>query len=172
MKAATEMDASKPIAIVGMGMRLPGGISTADDFWELLINKKSGRCRVPETRYNVEGFRGDSCKENVATEYGHFLQDVNLKAYDMSFFPNNPTEAAMADPQLRILLEVVWECMENAGMASLGGTKTGVYVGCFGEDWQQIVHQDTLEPSVFRVNASEFVLSNKISHQFDLRGPR
>ncbi|KAK5996225.1 Highly reducing polyketide synthase gloL [Cladobotryum mycophilum] len=164
---------AEPIAIIGMGMRLPGGISTAKDFWELLINKKDARCRVPENRYNLQGFFSDkSRKETVATEYGYFLEDVNLKAYDTSFFSANQYETQMMDPQQRLLLEVVWECIENAGVTSLQGTNTGVYVGSYGEDWNNVVHQDTQTSGIYRVlNTADFILSNRISYQFDLRGP-
>ncbi|KAK5997537.1 Highly reducing polyketide synthase gloL [Cladobotryum mycophilum] len=169
---ASPRDPVKPIAVIGMSMRLPGGVSTADDFWRLLMNKEDGRCRVPESRYNVDGFRGDSRRENVGTEYGFFLPDANLKAFDTSFFTTTRAEALMTDPQQRILMEVVWECIESAGATNLQGTNTGVYVGNFGEDWHQLVHQDTQSSSPFRVsNTSDFIISNKISYQFDLRGP-
>lgn len=170
----SERDPFRPIAIIGMGMRLPGNVATAEDFWDFLINKKDGRCRVPKTRYNADGFMGqNSKKETIATEYGYFLQDVNLKAFDTSFFKGNRVETPMMDPQQRLLLEVVWECMENAGQANLAGTNTGVYVGSYGEDWNQLVHQDTQGSNVYRVlNSSDFILSNRISKEFDLQGPR
>lgn len=83
---------TKPIAIIGMGIRLRGGVSTGEDFWKMIMSKKNGRCRVPESRYNLEGFRGESPKEDVVTEYNHFLQDVSLKACDTSLLtqPTNP----------------------------------------------------------------------------------
>lgn len=169
-----ERDAKQPIAIIGMGMRLPGKVSTAEDFWKLLVSKENPRCRVPESRYNVDGFYGpQSHKEGVATEHGYFLEDVNFKAYDASFFGGTSSESQTADPQQRLLLQVVWECIENAGATSLRGSNTGVYVGCYGEDWNQLVHQDIQSSSVYRVlNTSDFILSNRISYQYDLRGPR
>lgn len=170
---ASPRDPVKPIAIIGMGMRLPGGVSTVDDFWRLLISKQDGRCRAPESRYNVDGFRGDSQRENVATEYGYFLAEANLKAIDTTFFSGNRAEALMADPQQRILMGVVWECIESAGAVNLHGSNTGVYIGNFGEDWHQLVHQDTQSSGPFRVsNTSDFIIANKISYQYDLRGPR
>ncbi len=74
------------------------------------MNKKDGKCRVPADRYNVDSFHGPKThRQNVATQYGYFL-DVNLKAFDTSFFAGKRAELEVTDPQLRILLEVVWEC--------------------------------------------------------------
>ncbi|KAK5991578.1 Highly reducing polyketide synthase gloL [Cladobotryum mycophilum] len=163
----------EPIAIIGMGLRLPGGVSTPDDFWDLLVEKRDGKCRVPKDRYNVEAFHGDkTSRQNVATEYGYFLKDVNIKTFDASFFSAKRAEVEVADPQQRLLLEVVWECMESAGQTSLRGSNTGVYVGAFGEDWHNMLHLDKQISSAYRViSAGDFVLSNRISYEFDLRGP-
>lgn len=64
-----EIKPYEPVAIIGCAMRLPGQISNSEALWDLLINKRDGRCRVPSGRYNVEAFHGDKpgC---VASEYG------------------------------------------------------------------------------------------------------
>lgn len=163
-----------PVAIIGMGLRLPGGISTPEDFWSLLINKKDGRCRVPVDRYNVDAFHSDKThRQNVASKYGYFLKDVNIKTFDASFFSAKTMELEISDPQQRLLLEVVWECMESAGQTSLRGTNTGVYVGVFGEDWHNMLHRDNeISSGIRSVAAGDFVLSNRVSFEYDLRGPR
>jgi acyl transferase domain-containing protein len=48
----------EPVAICEMAMRLPGGVRDADSFWDLLHNKRSGQCKVPKDRHNVENFYG------------------------------------------------------------------------------------------------------------------
>ncbi|KAH8646185.1 putative polyketide synthase [Xylariales sp. PMI_506] len=164
----------EPIAIIGMGLRLPGGISTPDEFWSLLINKKDGRCRVPADRYNVDAFHGDKTqRQKVATEYGYFLDNINLKALDTSFFPSSQAaQTEVTDPQQRLLLEVVWECMESAGQTNLAGSSTGVYVGVFGEDWHNMLYMDNQISSAYRViSAGDYALSNLLSFFYDLRGP-
>ena len=165
---------SSPIAIIGIGLRLPGGISTPDQFWDLLINKKDGKCRVPADRYNVDAFFGDDTQQQkVATDHGYFLDHANLKAFDASFFSAKRTEVEVTDPQQRLLLEVVWECLESAGQTGLGGTNTGVYVGVFGEDWHNILHRDEQIFSAYRVlSAGDYALANRLSHEYDFRGPR
>ncbi|PFH57373.1 hypothetical protein XA68_15148 [Ophiocordyceps unilateralis] len=162
-----------PIAIVGMGLRLPGGISTPDEFWNHLVNKKDNRSRVPSTRYNVDAFtRGD--QHVVASEYGYFLDDVNLKAFDASFFSMNRSEVEILDPQQRLLLEVVWECMERAGQKDWRGTDVGCYVGAFGEDWYEMLAKDpqlSVSGHSRVTTASDFALSNRVSYEYNLHGP-
>ncbi|PHH63651.1 hypothetical protein CDD81_5632 [Ophiocordyceps australis] len=161
-----------PIAIVGIGLRLPGSLSTTKDFWDFLLSKKDGRCRVPKDRYNVDAFRGPG-RDQVASEYGYFLKDTNLRAFDVGFFSLSQSEAAMLDPQQRLLLEVVWECMENAGQTNWQGTDIGCFVGSYGQDWHDMISLDTQSSSIYRITGnSDFVLSNRISYEFDLKGPR
>ncbi|PQK08615.1 hypothetical protein BB8028_0001g06890 [Beauveria bassiana] len=166
-------ESEKSIAIIGMGFRLPGGISTDGEFWDLLINKKNGRCKVPLTRYNVDGFGGGKTQtQSVATEYGYFLQS-KLSGVDTSFFSMKHAEVNVLDPQLRLLLEVAWECMESAGQThKLVGSNTGVFAGVFGEDWHNMLHRDDLMPNTYRVlSAGDYGLSNVLSYQYDFRGP-
>ncbi|KAL8836758.1 MAG: hypothetical protein Q9170_002787 [Blastenia crenularia] len=137
-------EAPPPIAICGMGMRLPGGVNGENDFWDLLINKKSGRSIVPEDRYNVEAFYSPTGGPGtVKTKHGYFLKQVDLQHLDASFFSMNKTEVERLDPQQRLLLEVVWECMENAGQVGWRGKQIGCYVGVFGEDWLDMGAKDT-----------------------------
>ncbi|KAI9157894.1 Highly reducing polyketide synthase gloL [Paramyrothecium foliicola] len=145
-----------PIAIVGLGMRLPGGVSTPSDFWEFLVNKKDGKCRVPADRYDVNAsFGSTASRQAVATEYGYFL-DVNLKAGDGSFFPFKQKEVENLDPQQRLLLEVCHECLESAGSTSLKGSNAGVFVGNFGEDWHNMSHADPQSsPNMFRIHTAK-----------------
>lgn len=58
------------MAIVGCGMRLPGGVHDCEAFWDFLVNKKEGRCRVPADRYNIDAFHGPGKQGMVESEYG------------------------------------------------------------------------------------------------------
>lgn len=64
-----------PVAIVGMGMGLPGSVSTADDFWNFLLAGKDGRSRVPESRYNINSYHDPGKRGGIRTEHGQFLQE-------------------------------------------------------------------------------------------------
>ncbi|KAL8697588.1 MAG: hypothetical protein Q9201_007049 [Fulgogasparrea decipioides] len=112
-----------------MGMRLPGGINGETEFWDMLVNKKDGRCMVPKDRYNVEAFYSPTDKPGtVKSKYGYFLNHLDLQHLDASFFSMNKTEVEKLDPQQRLLLEVVWECMENGGQMGWRGRNIGCYV--------------------------------------------
>lgn len=142
---------SEPIAIVGMAMRLPGGVNSGPEFWDLLIEKRDGRIGVPEDRYNVNAFYSASGKSGtVRMQHGNFLQG-NLKHLDTSFFSMTRSETEKLDPQARLLLEVSREALENAGETKWRGENIGCYVGVFGEDWQDIHLKDSLDSGMYRV---------------------
>ncbi|KAF4231532.1 hypothetical protein CNMCM8980_005228 [Aspergillus fumigatiaffinis] len=161
-----------PVAIVGMAMRLPGGVNSEKDFWDFLINKKDGHCKVPEHRYNIDAFyHKDSIPGSIRTQHGYFLKR-DIAQFDANFFGISKLEAAKLDPQQRMLLEVVWECMENGGQPKWFGRNIGCYVGVFGEDWLDLCSRDPQANDRYRVvSAGDFALSNRISYQYDLRGP-
>lgn len=77
------------------------------------------------------------------------------------------------DPQQRKLLEVVYECLEDAGVPDISGTNTGVYVGNFTIDFQTM---QTRDPDyIHRYSATgsgTAIMANRISHIFNLNGPR
>jgi acyl transferase domain-containing protein len=108
-----------PVAICGIGLRLPGGSSTPQEFWEFLVNKGDGRGRVPTSRYNVSAYHETSKRPTtVATEYGYFLdEDIKLGEMDTTRFSMSRADVENADPQQRRLLEVVSEAFEDAGEA-------------------------------------------------------
>ncbi|RYO91602.1 hypothetical protein DL764_008270 [Monosporascus ibericus] len=123
-----------PIAVVIIGLRLPGKITTTDEFWELLVSRKSTRSQVPQTRYNIGAFHSASDKPGtVNNPYGHYL-DCELDRMDASFFSMSKPEVDRLDPQQRLLLEVVWECMESGGQRDWRGGNIGCYVGVYGDD--------------------------------------
>ncbi|OHX00063.1 polyketide synthase [Colletotrichum incanum] len=161
-----------PIAIVGIGLRLPGKISTTEEFWDLLVNKKSTRCRVPESRFNVDAFYSDSGKPGtVNSKYGHYL-DCKIDGMDASFFSMSKAEVEKLDPHQRLLLEVVWECMENGGQKNWRGQNIGCYVGVYGDDWLDLSAKDPQRLGLYRITSSaEFGVANRLSYEFDLKGP-
>lgn len=124
-----------PVAIVGLGMRLPGAIHTAEQLWKTLVQKRSTRCEIPASRFSVDGFHSPSAKPgSVAMRHGHFLDDSDdLHHLDTSLFSMGITEVKDIDPQQRMLLEVVYECMESSGQVNWQGSNIGCYVGVWGE---------------------------------------
>ncbi|KAL8783279.1 MAG: hypothetical protein Q9195_009439 [Heterodermia aff. obscurata] len=131
---------SEPIAICGLACRLPGDCSSPQQFWDLLANGRSAQCDVPKSRFNVDGFYhpdGMDRPGSVVTKGGYFLKD-DVRQFENSFFGINNLEATYMDPQQRKLLEVVFECLENAGVSldKASGSNTGCFVGNFTFDFQ------------------------------------
>ena len=88
-------------------------------------------------------------------------------------FTLTPAEAEQVDPNQRLLLEVVQEAFESSGETEWRGKNIGTYVGMFSEDCQDLQHKDTHEYNPYRVlGGLDFALPNRISYEYDLRGPR
>ncbi|OQD86541.1 hypothetical protein PENANT_c007G06237 [Penicillium antarcticum] len=154
-----------------MALRLPGGVSSPEDFWEFLINKKDGLCEVPETRYKVDSFYHESKPHSVRTKRGYFLQE-DPAHFDAPFFSITAYEASRMDPQQRKLLEIVWECFESAGETDWRGKDIGCFVGTFGEDWLDLVSKDPQSVDRYHVlGTGDYALANRISYEFDIQGP-
>lgn len=165
----------EPVAIVGMAMRLPGDIHTSEALWELLINNKTTRGPVPRTRYNSDGFFTASGRPgSTGVRHGHFLsEDDGIDVLDTSFFNLSKSEVEKLDPQQRMLLEVVWECAENAGQQDWRGSSTGVFVGAWGYDWVDFLAKDPQQVGgLLNVTGShDYTLANRVSYEYDLQGP-
>jgi acyl transferase domain-containing protein len=165
-----------PIAICGMATRLPGGIHTPSDLWDLLTTKRSGRCRVPASRNTVSSFHGPGKLGHVASEYGYFLDDVDLRDVDTSFWSGmTRKEIEAMDPAQRLALEVVYECLQSAGVKTdeVQGKDVGVFVGTFGGDWGDLDSRDTQGYHMHRMTGQgDYMLANRVSYEFGLGGPR
>ncbi|OJK01834.1 hypothetical protein ASPACDRAFT_50671 [Aspergillus aculeatus ATCC 16872] len=170
-----EHNSNESVVIVGMACRLPGGVSSPTDFWEMLVNERSGQCNVPKTRFNADGFfhpEGDRAGV-MNTRGGYFLQE-DVRQFENSFFGINNLEATYMDPQQRKLLEVVYECFESAGVSlqQAAGADIGVYVGNFTVDFQTMQARDPEALHRYSATGSgTAILSNRLSYIFDLRGP-
>ena len=162
-----------PIAICGLGIRLPGGIRNAEDFWDLLINGKDAQGPIRSDRYKLDSFSHALGKKGaIKTEKGYFLDD-DLMSLDASFFSMSKDELEKSDPQQRQLLEVTRECLESAGEIGYRGKLVGCYVGTFSEDWLQMSARETQHSGSYIVTGhSDLMISNRVSYEYDLRGPR
>jgi acyl transferase domain-containing protein len=164
-----------PIAICGMACRLPGNIHNTQDLWHFLMSKSDARSVVPPTRYNISGYYSSIKKPGAAiSEYGYFLDEsVDLSALDTSFFSMSRGEAEQLDPQQRLLLEVARECLDDSGEVAWKGKGVGVYVGSFGNDWYDVTQTESQRYGIYQVSTThDFALSNRLSYEMDLRGPR
>ncbi|OJZ90228.1 hypothetical protein ASPFODRAFT_56562 [Aspergillus luchuensis CBS 106.47] len=159
-------------SIVGVGLRLPGGVKTDSEFWDLLVNKRCARRELPPDRYNINGFYSESGQRgSVRCKYAYCL-DEDISKFDAEFFNISPVELARMDPQQRLLLKVVWECMESGGQVAWQGRDIGCFVGVFGEDWLDMTRKDYQNLGQGRVGGTgDFALANRVSYHYDLTGP-
>ncbi|KEY68502.1 hypothetical protein S7711_08355 [Stachybotrys chartarum IBT 7711] len=160
------------IAIVGIGVKLPGNITTTDAYWNLLVNGKSAQSQVPSNRYEAAGFESKSGLPCTAKSLRGYFLDHDFEKMDAGFFSMSKPEVEKLDPQSRMLLEVIWECMESGGQKNWRGRKIGTYVGCFGEDWLDINAKDPQYTGPNRVlGYGDFAISNRAAYEYDLKGP-
>ncbi|KAH0420611.1 polyketide synthase [Colletotrichum camelliae] len=167
--------AFEPVAICGMGMRLPGGVNDPDAFWDMLVNKRDGRCAVPKDRYNAETWHAPGKKRHVPSEHGYFLDSsIDIKNADASFWSMTKKELEILDPQQRLSLEVVYETLQRAGQkpSELRGKKIGVWVGSFGGDRAEL---DAADPQTVHpynlLNGFDFMPADRIHYEFGFMGP-
>ncbi|WP_426959652.1 SDR family NAD(P)-dependent oxidoreductase [Muricoccus radiodurans] len=160
--------------IRGLAVRLPGAESP-DAFWSVL---DEGRCTVsdtvPEGRWRPERFLSPdrAARGTAYTFAGGYLRDAY--GFDAAAFGFSPREAAQMDPQQRVLLEVVWEALEDAGLppSRLARERVGVFVGASSTDYADVPVLDlgAIGPH-FMVGNSLSILANRISYALDLTGP-
>ena len=127
----------EPIAIVGAGLRFPGGNEDLPGFAEFLRNGRSGTGPVPADRWDVEAYYSAEAdaKGKVRTLGGGFLDGIDR--FDAKFFNISPKEANCIDPQQRLVLEACWHALEQANLDpdQLRGGSGGVYLGVSAVDY-------------------------------------
>ncbi|MFF0264306.1 amino acid adenylation domain-containing protein [Kribbella sp. NPDC004536] len=166
--------APEPIAIVGIGCRLPGGANTPERFWRLLLDSTDTVGEIPQDRWDVDAFYHPDPDRagKMYTRRGSFLDDVYM--FDADFFKISPREAAWIDPQHRMLLELTWEALEDGWLAPghLAGSDTGIFVGICSTDYRTVRRQDLNSIDAYtNTGAAISIAANRISHAFDFHGP-
>ena len=159
------------IAVVGIGCRLPGSISSPDEFWRLLSEGGDAVGTVPDDRWDGFVADGDPTVGEVR-RHGGFLDDI--AGFDAEFFGIPPVEAAAMDPQQRLLLEVAHEALDHAAIpvSALAGSSTGVFVGISGNEYFQLTTADLSRVDAWTPSGAALsIAANRLSYVLDLRGP-
>ncbi|MEU6085291.1 SDR family oxidoreductase [Streptomyces sp. NPDC047085] len=167
--------APEPVAIVGIGLRFPGGSGSPDEFDAFLREGRSGIRPIPTDRWDVEAFtpEGPDDKGKIRASGGGFLDRIDL--FDAGFFNISPKEARYMDPQQRLLLETAWQALEHAGIdpAPLRRGNGGVYIGASSIDYA--LELDALPYEELDGHLASgitmFPLSGRLSYFLGWRGP-
>ncbi|UKD51742.1 SDR family NAD(P)-dependent oxidoreductase [Amycolatopsis sp. FU40] len=163
----------EPIAVVGMGCRLPGA-RTPEEFWALLHEGRDALAGFPDDRgwpleelYDPDPDK--SGKSYVRT--GGFVDAAT--EFDAGFFGISPREAVAMDPQQRLLLETSWEVFERAGIApdSLRGSATGVFIGAGHSGYDNGFAGNSEADGHVLTGSSGAVSSGRLSYVYGFEGP-
>lgn len=169
--AAAPTAVAADIAVVGLALRFPGA-EDLDGFWDIL---KDGRCmisEVPAERWDASPRLRAMAAEAPDKAWGGFIDQADC--FDAPFFNISPREARTMDPQQRLVLELSWKAMEDAGYAptALAGSRTGVFMGVCHWDYAELFEKSGLPVDAYLPTGTAYsIIANRVSYWFDLTGP-
>ncbi|MDN5751408.1 MAG: SDR family NAD(P)-dependent oxidoreductase, partial [Pseudonocardia sp.] len=164
-----------PVVIVASALRVPGGVETPEAFWQMLDTGAIGVGPFPDDRgWDLDRFlamRAMLPGLDVVTDAGFV---AGAAGFDPELFGITPEEALVMDPQQRLLLELAWETFERAGTdpRSVGGTRTGVYLGTFFQNYVGDLRRvpESSMPYVSTGTGSPFACA-RVAYALGLDGP-
>lgn len=157
------LETSQDIAVVGISGRFPQS-EHLDSFWNHLLQGDSLISEIPPERWDWKEYAAES-----GSKWGGFIK--NIDQFDPLFFHISPREAVQMDPQIRLLLETIWETLEDSGNTREGLKKngrTGLFVGCIYQHYH-LLNSARCANQLF--TDSYWSLVNRCSHFFDFQGP-
>jgi len=166
----------EPLAIIGIGCRFPGNVNTPDDYWKLIIEKRNALTDVPADRWNTDELFAPDFKQagKISVRQGGFIKDIDK--FDASFFGISPLEASRMDPQQRMLLELSYEALENAGrtLKDMDGSRASVFIGISSHDYGDIQNSPVEQVNIgahTNLGSALCIAANRISYFYNLKGP-
>jgi len=174
---ASTNDGNNAIAIIGMSCRLPGGICSVEEFWNMLSKADDTVKEIPTSRFNMAPHYDSSGIKSgkSVSKWAGMLRADEINMFDPLHFSISSKEAECLDPRARLLLECTWEVFEAAGYkrSDYDGSKTGVFMGMSGSEFESILRRSNvngIDPSMV-VGSSASSLVGRISYTYNLRGP-
>ena len=164
----------EPIAIVGSGCRFPGDVTSTSKLWELLEAPYDLSREVPKNRFNIAGFyHPDGEYHGTTNSPKAYWIEQDHRLFDAPFFNITPKEAEAIDPQHKMLLEVVHEAMDSAGIPikRFSGKKVSCFIGSMTADFDGLTQKDVETSSQYAATGtSRAIISNRISYFFNWKG--
>lgn len=172
--AEQEAAAGEPIAVIGLGVRMPGGVFDEESLWHVLAEGVDAIREVPHDRWDAQALYDPDAERpgKMWTRFGGFLDDV--AGFDAPLFGIAPREAESMDPQQRVVLEVTWETLENAGIAPdrLVGSATGVFIGAGSSDYSRLLFGTREQIDEYAGQGGALsIIAGRISYTLGLQGP-
>jgi len=172
--AARRHEGHEPIAIVGIGCRFPMA-ADPEAFWQLLAGGVSAIVEAPKDRWNAAAlFDADvNAPGKLNTRWGGFIDGIDR--FDPQFFGISPREAIQMDPQQRLILELAWEALEDAGIPppALKDSRTGVFMGALFTDYTLLKDRAGAEAITTHssTGGAACIIANRVSYALGLQGP-
>ena len=163
-----------PIAIIGIGCRYPGA-SNPEELWQNLLAGRESVGPYPGGRFADLDRLYEQARVKpgrLRTDRGGFL--VDIAGFDSQFFEISPRESIYIDPQHRLLLEVAWEALEDAGQTreAYENSATGVYLGLWTNEYESRLYESGSEGDFYSVTGcGRFSASGRLSFMFGFQGP-
>ena len=166
----------EPLAIIGIGCRYPGEANSPEELWDLICAKTDALGPIPADRWDSDALYAPEWRRagKISVNRGGFIKDIDK--FDAGFFGISPLEAQRMDPQQRMLLEVSYETVQDAGLSlnDLNGSRTAVYIGISAHDYGDL--QNTPQERVnigshTNVGSALCINANRISYSYNLKGP-
>ncbi|AGB26046.1 polyketide synthase family protein [Mycobacterium sp. JS623] len=171
---ASRLAAAEPVAVVGIGCRFPCDVVGPERYWTFLADGRDAVGEVPPDRWDADAYYDPdlAAPGRMASKWGGFLREI--AEFDADFFGISPREAEAMDPQQRVLLEVAFEALEHAGIATdhLGGIRAAVLMGVYYTEYQGIsaANPDAIDAYCATGNAHSITVG-RIAYTLGLRGP-
>lgn len=180
--ASEKESKSNAIAIIGMGLRLPGAINSDKSLWSALVRGRNCISPLPKDRklhqtYVAKPSNELNKNEHNVKYYGYYdsrTTGEKVSQFDAEFFNCLPDEAVGLDPKHRWILETSWEALENAGISpdSLQNSNTGVFVGIGDQqDHAKLMQECKKEKVISYHNSNPSAIAGRLSYFYNIYGP-
>ena len=167
----SKFECNDDIAITGIGLRLPGDITSLPQLWKVLKEGDDIIRDFPKERIN--DFLNclpsslSSMYTDTDTYQGAFLEAIDQ--FDCQFFKIAPNEANVMSPEQRLFLQVATEALaEGRNLSEVKGARVGVFVGQCDVRYGELNHPDE---AIYVAGMMPGMVATRVAYQWDLKGP-